>query len=73
MCRNIKVLRNSDRLPSDQEIEAAVLQFVRKISGYRKPSMANKASFDKAVRDISHCARELFNNLNIRQLNENFS
>ena len=73
MCRNIKVLRNSDRRPSDEEIEAAALQFVRKITGYRKPSRVNKDSFDKAVQDISHCARELFNNLNIRQLYENLS
>jgi len=73
MCRNIKVLRNPDRLPSNEEIEAAALQFVRKITGYRKPSKANEESFVKAVHNISYCARELFNNLNIRQTNENFS
>lgn len=73
MCRNIKVLRNSDRMPRDEEIEAAVLQFVRKITGYRKPSRTNKESFEKAVHDISHCTRELFNNLNIRQLHEDLS
>lgn len=73
MCRNIKVLRNQSRLPSDEEIEAAVLQFVRKITGYRKPSKANEESFHKAIHDISHCARELFNNLTIRQLDENLS
>lgn len=66
MCRNIKVLRHPDGLPTNQEIEAAALQFVRKISGYRNPSNANKAVFDKAVRDISRCARKMFDNLNIR-------
>jgi hypothetical protein len=67
MCRNIKVLRNSETLPSNEEIEAAALQFVRKITGYRNPSKVNKEVFDKAVHDISHCAKDLFNNLTIRQ------
>lgn len=66
MCRNIKVLRHPEELPKDQEIEAAAWQFVRKISGYRNPSQANKAVFDKTVRDISRCAREMFDNLNLR-------
>ena len=67
MCRNIKVLRHTDGLPTDQEIEAAALQFVRKVSGYRNPSNANKEAFDKAVQDISHCVRQLFDNLEIRK------
>jgi len=66
MCRNIKVLRNPTRHPSNEEIEAAVVQFVRKITGYRKPSRINQEPFEKAVKDISICARELFNNLNFR-------
>lgn len=66
MCRNIKVLRNPQRLPDNDEIEAAVLQFVRKITGYRNPSKANQDIFNKAIQDISHCAQELFNNLQVR-------
>ena len=66
MCRNIKVLRNTERLPNNEEIEAAVLQFVRKITGYPKPSKANQEVFNKAIHDISHCAKELFNNLQVR-------
>lgn len=66
MCRNIKVLRNPTRHPSNEEIESAVVQFVRKITGYRKPSRINQEPFEKAVKDISICARELFNNLNFR-------
>jgi hypothetical protein len=66
MCRNIKVLRNEERVPENEEIEAAVLQFVRKITGYRKPSKGNEEVFNKAIHDISHCAKELFNNLQVR-------
>lgn len=67
MCRNIKVLRSPERLPTDEEIEAAALQFVRKVSGYRHPSKVNQAVFDKAVQDISKCVKELFDNLTIRE------
>jgi hypothetical protein len=66
MCRSIKVLRNADRMPTDEEIEAAALQFVRKISGYRTPSKANQHVFDRAVQEISRCAREMFENLEMR-------
>lgn len=66
MCRNIKVLRNTDGMPTDGEIKAAALQFVRKISGYHTPSKANQQVFDRAVQDISRCAREMFENLEMR-------
>lgn len=66
MCRNIKVLLNGERVPENEEIEAAVLQFVRKITGYRKPSKTNEEVFNKAIHDISHSAKELFNNLQVR-------
>ena len=66
MCRNIKQLRYPDRPPTDTELEEAALQFVRKISGYRKPSKANQDAFETAVSDIAAISRTLFENLNER-------
>ena len=63
MCRNIRKLRQPDRAPTDQELHDAALQFVRKVSGYRVPSRANQAAFDRAVADISVATRMLFANL----------
>ncbi len=59
MCRSIKVLRRPDQFATEEEIQAAALQFVRKISGFHKPSMANQAAFDKAVRAISAASERL--------------
>jgi hypothetical protein len=59
MCRSIKQLRLPDTTATDAEIEAAALQFVRKISGYRKPSRANQAAFDTAVAEIAAATRLL--------------
>ena len=59
MCRNIKQLRRLESLAADEEIEAAALQFVRKVSGYRKPSRANQESFDKAVAEIAASTRRM--------------
>lgn len=59
MCRSIKQLRNSDGLPTDEEIHAAALQFVRKVSGYRKPSRANEGAFENAVTEISATTHRL--------------
>lgn len=67
MCRNIKRLRRPDGLPTDQELEDAALQFVRKITGYRKPSRANRAAFDRAVRDIAGVSGRLFRSLEVRE------
>src|ERR1700722_15638101 len=53
MCRSIKVLRHQSTLASPEEITAVSLQFVRKVSGYRKPSKANQEAFDAAVREIA--------------------
>ena len=53
MCRSIKVLRNPESPATDAEIEAAALQFVRKISGYRQPSRANAEAFGRAVAQIA--------------------
>ena len=57
MCRSIKVLRNPESPATDAEIEAAALQFVRKISGYRQPSQANADAFDDAVADVAEASR----------------
>ena len=53
MCRSIKQLRGADPPPTAAEIDAAALQYVRKVSGYRKPSRANQAAFDAAVAAIA--------------------
>ena len=59
MCRSIKTLRRYDQVASEDEIEAAALQFVRKVSGYRKPSPANAPLFEAAVAEIAASTREL--------------
>ncbi len=66
MCRSIKPLRMPDRLATDQEIAEAALQYVRKVSGYRKPSQANQAAFEAAVRAVSAATKEMLQNLAVR-------
>ena len=66
MCRSIKVLRNPEMPATDAEIEAAALQFVRKISGYRQPSRANAEAFDAAVAEIAESSRRLLSRLMVR-------
>ncbi len=66
MCRSIKQLRYSERPATDDEISEAALQFVRKISGYRKPSRANEEVFDQAVDEIAAASRTLLNSLKVR-------
>jgi hypothetical protein len=63
MCRNIRPLSNFEPPATDDEIQAAALQFVRKISGTTKPSKANEAVFERAVRDIAHLSRHLLDDL----------
>ena len=63
MCRNIRTLFNFDPPASEDEIRAASVQFVRKLSGFAKPSQANEAAFDRAVDEISGAARELIHSL----------
>jgi hypothetical protein len=63
MCRNIKTLFNFDPPVTDQEVRAASLQFVRKISGFTKPSKANEASFHAAVEEIVGISRRLLRSL----------
>ena len=64
MCRNIKTLFNFEPPASDDEIRASALQFVRKLSGFTKPSMANQEAFDRAVDRVTEVARELIGSLN---------
>ena len=59
MCRSIKVLRMADQQPGDTEIYEAALQFVRKISGYRKPSQVNAPAFERAVAEVATTSRSL--------------
>ena len=66
MCRNIKRLRRPEGTPTDQELHDAALQFVRKISGFNKPSQANRAVFDEAIGDVANAARKLFDSLQVR-------
>jgi len=63
MCRNIRPLFNFDPPVTDQEVQAASLQFVRKISGFTKPSKANEDAFNRAVHDVAAVARTLVDSL----------
>jgi hypothetical protein len=59
MCRNIKTLFNFEPPATDEEVQASALQFVRKLSGFNKPSQANEAAFNRAVSEVSDAARRL--------------
>ena len=63
MCRSIKTLRGAEPEPTEDDIDAAALQFVRKISGYRAPSRANQDAFERAVRDVADATRQLLDGL----------
>ncbi len=63
MCRNIKTLFNFDPPATDEEIREASLQFVRKLSGFNKPSRANETAFNRAVEEVTAAARNLLNSL----------
>jgi hypothetical protein len=63
MCRNIRTLFNFDPPATDEEIRAASIQFVRKLSGFTKPSLANQAVFDEAIDEVSGVARKLIDSL----------
>jgi len=63
MCRNIRTLFNFDPPASDEEIRAASLQFVRKLSGFNAPSKANEAAFNAAIDDVADVARRLIDSL----------
>ena len=63
MCRSIKTLRRPAAPPSAEEVEAAALQYVRKVSGFRQPSRANAEAFQSAVRDVGQATRRLLDAL----------
>jgi hypothetical protein len=63
MCRNIKTLFNFDPPATDEEIRAASVQFVRKLSGFTQPSKANEAVFEAAIEEVSGVARRLIDSL----------
>lgn len=63
MCRAIKILHNFSPPATEDEIRASSLQFVRKLSGFTKPSKANEAAFNRAVDDVSHAAQHLLDAL----------
>ena len=59
MCRSIKPLRNMDHPVTEQEINEAALQYVRKVSGYRKPSKANEEAFQQAINEVAEATRKM--------------
>ena len=59
MCRNIKTLHNFEPPATDEEVQAAALQYVRKVSGSQKPSKANEAAFERAVAEVAHVTLHL--------------
>ncbi len=63
MCRSIKPLRNMDHPVTEQEVYEAALQYVRKVSGYRKPSKANEEVFEKAVKEVAETTRGMLEEL----------
>ena len=67
MCRSIKILRTADNQPAEAQVREAALQYVRKISGYRKPSQANFAAFESAVDEIAVASRNLLISLKHRE------
>jgi hypothetical protein len=68
MCRNIRTLFNFEPPATEEEIHAAALQFVRKLSGFNAPSRANAAAFDRAVDEVSDAARRLLASLETMRL-----
>ena len=67
MCRSIKPLRNMDHPVTEDEIREAALQYVRKVSGYRKPSKVNEQAFEKAVADVADSTRRMLRELSVLQ------
>lgn len=63
MCRSIKPLRNAEIPATEEEIRAAALQFVRKVSGYRKPSKVNEVAFENAVEEVARSTQKLLESL----------
>ena len=66
MCRSIKTLRNAEIPATEEDIRAAALQFVRKVSGYRKPSKVNEAAFERAIEEIAKSTQKLLDGISIK-------
>lgn len=66
MCRSIKTLRGSTEPVTDEDVRAAALQYVRKLSGYRRPSRVNEAVFEAAVDEVAAATRRLLEGLTLR-------
>jgi hypothetical protein len=66
MCRSIKQLRNAEIPATEEEIRAAALQFVRKVSGYRKPSRLNEEAFEQAVTEVAEATEKLLKSLGVK-------
>ena len=66
MCRSIKTLRRADEPATEEEIRAAALQFVRKVSGYRAPSRKNEEAFNSAVDEVASASRRLLDRVSVR-------
>ena len=73
MCRSIKTLRNAETPATEEEIRAAALQYVRKISGYRKPSKVNEEAFERAVNEVAEVTEFLLKRLQIAHLRQKSS
>lgn len=71
MCRSIKPLRNMDHPVTEQELQEAALQYVRKVSGYRKPSKANEEAFQRAVDEVAESTRKMLEVLIQKSSTEN--
>ena len=68
MCRSIKTLRNTEIPATEEEIRAAALQFVRKVSGYRKPSKVNEAAFELAIAEIAQSTQKLLGSISVKSI-----
>jgi hypothetical protein len=68
MCRSIKPLRKLDHPVTETEVREAALQFVRKVSGYRKPSQRNRAAFDAAVDEVASATRKMLHALTVNEI-----
>lgn len=66
MCRSIKPLRNMDHPVTELEIQEAALQYIRKVSGYRKPSKANEEAFNQAINEVAETTRKMLENLHLK-------
>ena len=66
MCRSIKTLRNAEIPATEEEIRAAALQYVRKVSGYRKPSKVNEEAFERAVEEVARATKKLLQTISVK-------